>query len=224
MELSVSQLSKHLNVSPDTIERWLRQGKLPVSRQGTNYRFRTQELIKWASNNNIRLDLSEKKVLLKNESSIISLSSAVQNGGIYFDVQGNNVNTVLESAITKITGIPDEHKPELLEQLIDRENALSTGIGNGFAIPHSRQQLDYLDNPMVSVCFLSKPVDYKALDNKNVAILFFIFCPVLKMHLHLLSAISFCLKDSYFVEFINSKPAPDELIEKIEVLQKTNPI
>lgn len=224
MELSVSQLSKHLKVSPDTIERWIRQGKLPVSRQGANYRFRIKELIKWASNNHIRLDLSTKKVHQKNESSIISLSSAVQNGGIYFDVQGNDVNTILESAITKMTGIPDEHKPELLEQLIDRENALSTGIGNGFAIPHSRQQLDYLDNPMVSICFLSKPVDYKALDNKTVSILFFIFCPILKMHLHLLSAISFCLKDSSFVDFIKSRPAPDELIAKIEVLQKTNPI
>ncbi len=224
MDVSVSELSKLLGVSPDTIERWLRQGKLPVSRKGTQYRFKIDELKKWAYNHHINLDLSDKIIPKKKSSSSVSLTDAVQNGGVHFDIQGNDVTTVLASAVDKLQGIPEVHTGRLLDQLIERETALSTGIGNGIAIPHPRQQQDYLNDPMVAVCYLSRPVDYNALDNQPVSVLFVILCPVLKMHLHLLSAISFCLKNRGFTAFLDSQPPLDMLLEKIEAVQKNNPV
>jgi len=224
MELSVFELSKHLGVVPDTIERWVRQGKLPVSKKGINYRFQTGELEKWATKHNIRLNLSDKGTRGKQRESDIPLSIAVQNGGVHFDIQGDDVNSVLKASIDKMSKIPDDFKTDLLERLIAREQALSTGVGNGIAVPHPREQLRYLNDPMVSICYLTDPVNYKALDNQHVSILFFILCPVLKMHLHLLSVLSFCLRDNQFVSFLKSRPAPDKLIEKIEILQKANPI
>ena len=224
MELSVSELSKHLGVAPDTIERWVRQGKLPVFKKGINYRFDTKELEKWASKHNISLKFSGKGAPQKDIESLIPLSFAVQNGRVYFDIQGNDVNSVLKSSIKKIDRIPDNFKADLLDRLIKREKALSTGIGNGIAIPHPREQLSYLESPMVSVCFLDHPVDYKALDNQPVSILFFILCPTLKMHLHLLSALSFCLRDDLFIDFLKSRPDSVALVEKIEIIQKANPI
>ncbi|MBT3177318.1 MAG: PTS transporter subunit EIIA [Desulfobacula sp.] len=225
MELSVFDLSKQLGVAQDTIERWVRQGKLPVIKKGRNYRFDAKELKKWASNHNIKLNFYDKKNMPQKERlSVIPLSVAVQNGGVYFDIQGHDVNSALQSSIEKISMIPDDFKSDLLDRLIEREKALSTGIGNGIAIPHPREQLNYLKNPLVSVCFLDNPVDYKALDNKSVSVLFFILCPDLKMHLHLLSALSFCLRDHKFIEFLKSGPDYAGLIEKIEIIQKTNPI
>ncbi|MCK5541909.1 MAG: helix-turn-helix domain-containing protein [Desulfobacterales bacterium] len=44
MELSIFELSKHLGVAQDTIERWVRQGKLPVSKKGVNYWSRYSQL------------------------------------------------------------------------------------------------------------------------------------------------------------------------------------
>ena len=224
MELSVFDLSKHLGVAPNTIERWLRQGKLPVSKKGENYRFDTKELAKWASKHNISLKLSGKGAPQKERGSVIPLSFAVQNGGVYFDIQGDNVNSVLKSCLEKISDIPEDFKTDLLDRLIDREKALSTGIGNLIAIPHPREQLSYLTRPIVPVCFLANPVDYKALDNRPVSILFFLLCPSLKIHLHLLSVLSFCLRDSQFIGFLKSRPDPVALVKTIEVLQKANPI
>ncbi len=224
MDVSVSELSKLLGVSPNTIERWLRQGKLPVSRKGTQYRFKIDELKKWAFNHHLNLNLSDKIIPKKKTSSSISLSDAVQNGGVHSDIQGNDVTTVLTSAVNKLQGIPKGYRERLLDQLIERETALSTGIGNGIAIPHPRQQQDYLDDPMVAVCYLSCPVEYNALDNQPVSVLFIVLCPVLKMHLHLLSAISFCLKNREFTTFLDSQPAMENLLEKIESVQKNNPV
>jgi len=224
MELSVLDLSKYLGVVPDTIERWVRQGKLPVSKKGAKYRFRSIELEKWAAKHNIGLDLSAKPTAEKTTESVIPLSIAIQNGGVYFDVQGNNVNSVLTASIEQFTNIPEGTRTVLLERLIERESALSTGIGKGIAIPHPREQLTDLPSPMVSVCFLEHSVDYNSLDNQPVSVLFFLLCPTLKLHLHLLSALSFCLRDGQFISFLKSKPDSAQLIGKIETLQKANPI
>ncbi len=221
MELSVFDLSKYLGVVPDTIERWVRQGKLPVSKDGGNYRFRTSELQKWASKHNICLNILDKKAL-KNNQAVISLSCAVENGGVYFDIRGNDVAGVLKACLEKISKLPEDFKADLFDRLIEREQALSTGIGNGIAIPHPRVQLGYLNEPLVAVCFLENPVDYNALDQQPVNVLFFILCPDLKLHLQLLSSLSFCLRDKSFTRFLKSRPDPTILVEKIEVLQALN--
>jgi PTS system nitrogen regulatory IIA component len=77
---------------------------------------------------------------------------------------------------------------------------------------------------MITVNFLADPVDYNALDGRPVSILFCILCPSLQHHLHLLSVLSFCLKDADFVAFIKSRPQLDELVEQTMVLQKANPL
>lgn len=224
MELSVLDLSKHLGVSTNTVERWLRQGKLPVSRIGSNYRFQSKELERWASKHNLNLNFSDKAVPKKEDEPVIPLSEAIQNGGVYFDIQGNDVESVLKACIEKNSNIPEELKNDLHTRLVERENALSTGIGNAIAIPHPREQLTYLNKSSVSICFLANPLDYKALDNQKVSILFLLLCSSLKMHLHLLSVLSFCLRDQEFVSFLKSRPDPGQLIEKIIILQAANPI
>ena len=224
MDLSVLDLSKYLGVAPDTIKRWVRQGKLPVSAKGPEYRFRKADLEKWALMHNIRLNLTGKTKEDQQNGGRFSLSEAVRNGGIHFDVCGGDVEAVLKSSIERISNIPDDFKTDLLERLMERENALSTGIGNGVAIPHPREPLTYLNQALVAICFLTGPVDYNALDKCPVTVLFFILCPSLKLHLNLLSALSFCLKDHPFVDFLKSGPEPEQLIEQINRLQQANPL
>ena len=222
MELSISELSKHLGVEQNTIERWIRQGKLPVSQKGVAYRFRASDLKKWASKHNLSLNLEKQSMPEKETDPLISLSKAVQNGGLYFNMPGSDVTSVLSASIETIKPIPQELKSDLFNRLMEREQALSTGIGNGIAIPHPRTQLANLKEPLVAVCFLENLVDYNALDRQPVGILFFLLCPDLKLHLHLLSSLSFCLRDKSFIQFLKSRPDPKIFIEKIEFLQALN--
>jgi PTS system nitrogen regulatory IIA component len=224
MTLSVFDLSTCLGVNPDTIKRWVRQGKLPVLPKGADLRFQKKDLEKWAALHNIRLNLSDKKSGEKQNQIGVTLSQALQNGGIYSDIPGNDVVTVLASCVKKISQVPDDFKPDLLDRLVERENAFSTGVGNGMAIPHPRQQLSYLPHPMITVNFLASPVDYNALDGQPVFLLFCILCPSLQYHLHLLSALSFCLRDKDFIRFLKSRPQMDQLVEKTVMLQETNPL
>lgn len=218
MELSIYDLSKYLGVTTNTIERWLRQGKLPVSRRGAKIKFHINELEHWASKHNLSLKIEKSASSQTKEKIEISLSGAVLAGGIYNGIQGKNTQAVLAHAVDGLETISQQNKGELLERLLDRENTLSTGIGNGIAIPHPREQVDFIDEPMVIVCYLKEPVDYKALDNKPVLYLFILLCPDLKMHLKLLSSLSFCLKNPEFMSLLETQPDEEKLSEKIDAL------
>lgn len=226
MEVSTKELSGLIGVAPDTIERWVLQGKLPVLKTRKGFKFRTDELKKWAKNNhvNLRIDSKTSSRIQTQEKAdkAVSLTEAIRNGGVHTHIRGNTVEEVLTHSVNAFTHIPDHCKKDLLACLIEREQALSTGLGNGFAVPHPRTPMDFVETASVSVCFPEVPVDYNALDRKPVSTLFFLLCPDLTHHLHLLSALSHCLKDREFIDLLKSKPEPDRLMRRIEALQQKN--
>ena len=217
MTISITELSRYLGVAPATIERWVKQGKLMAySRGDERLTFKTKEVEQWAARQNIRLNIPAKDRGMP--ESLISLSQAVRNGGVYSGIRGEDKTSILQACVEKVTSIPEDFKQDLLERLLDREKALSTGIGNGIAIPHPRDPLTYLPQPMVLVCFLDTPVDYQALDHKPVSLLFIILSNTLKSHLPLLSSLSMCLKNQDFSTFLTSQPDLESLLDKIETL------
>ncbi|MGD9826695.1 PTS sugar transporter subunit IIA [Desulfobacter sp.] len=219
MEILISELCKSLGVSRTTIERWIRQGKLPVSQKGSTYGFHARDLKNWAAKNHISLTLEPRPDQGSETEDEVSLSTALETGGVYHNIDtGPDVPSVINACVERIKAVPDDFKPDLVQQLVTREEALSTGVGGGIAIPHPRTPLGYLEQPMVAACFLKTPVDYHALDNQPVSALFFILFPELKFHLHLLSSLSFCLRNRRFSEFLKTCPEQSELIEEIDAL------
>jgi nitrogen PTS system EIIA component len=220
MELSLSDISKHLGVALDTAQRWARQGKLPIQRKGRNYTFRTKDLQKWASKNNLVLSFDKNTKAEEQDNLLPCLSDTIKSGGIYYNVPGDNIESVLKASLAAIDKIPSEMKDELFGKLMERENVVSTGVGNGIAIPHPRVQPEKLEHSMMSVCFLENPIEYNAMDNKPVSVLFILLCQSLEIHLHVLSTLSFCLRNNEFTEFIKTAPDDDLIFEKIETFQK----
>lgn len=222
MEILITELCKSLGVSRNTIERWIRQGKLPVSKKGRTYSFHARDLKNWAAKNHISLNLKPRPAQGPETQVQVSLPAAIENGGVYRDIEtAEDVPSVINACVQMIQAVPDDHKADLVRQLVKREEALSTGVGGGIAIPHPRTPLAYLEQPMVAVCFLKNPVEYHALDKQPVSTLFFILFPELKFHLYLLSAISRCLRNRQFSEFLKTRPEQSALIEKIDALHLT---
>ncbi|MGV8042245.1 MAG: proton-conducting transporter membrane subunit [Thermoanaerobaculaceae bacterium] len=52
-----------------------------------------------------------------------------------------------------------------------------------------------MDRPLVTLCFLRRPVDFGAVDGKPVVALFSLVSSTPKMHLHLLSRLAYALRD-----------------------------
>jgi fructose-specific phosphotransferase system IIA component len=95
-------------------------------------------------------------------------------------------------------GIADVDKVEAL--ILERENIMSTGVGKGFAFPHAKT--DAVVQPVGALITLDEPVEYQALDNKPVNIIFMLLGQesAVGTHLRLLSRVSRLMNSDDFRE------------------------
>jgi len=217
MRLDLKELASALNITPDTAERWIRQGRIPVRIKDNQCAFSRASLTKWADANNLTYSPLGDEVPQTIKEDTDTLALAMLRGGIYYDIEGESVAEIIRSGIERITCFDTQGQKETLyESLLAREELMSTGIGNGVAIPHPRTPLDYGEIPaFITTCFLKNPVDYKAVDRQPVSVLFLLICPSSKRHLHLLARLSFCLRDGAFIKFLNRKPDSAVFFKKI---------
>lgn len=217
-DLTVKETAEFLRVSEKTIYRWVRQGVIPSFKFQGHYRFDRRELETWARYNRIGNSASLPQVL-ETENNV-SLFDALQKGGVFYKVEGNTPEEIYNKMIHFFPfgpQIPPERQEILISELIERENLVSTGIGEGFAIPHPRHPRDWgLGGPSVSLFFLENPVDYKCFDHHPVNVLFLVLCTTIKGHLRMLSQITHLLKNPETRDFLATTPNRTELLEKIQ--------
>lgn len=217
MKLELSELAESLQLPLYTVERWIRQGRIPVRKTGSTCMFKRSILVKWAEKHDIIFNLTEERKAGMAEDEHPLLLTAMERGGVHYGIKGETVDAVLTNAVIHMPGFTDDERDLLLTKLLEREKLTSTGIGKGVAIPHPRSPLPGKDRPaQISTFFLDKTIDFKSLDDKPVSVMFVIVCPSVKSHLHLLSRISFCLRDDSFIHELQQSPTPDIFFKKIE--------
>jgi PTS system nitrogen regulatory IIA component len=98
----------------------------------------------------------------------------------------------------------------------------STAVGDGIAVPHVRNPVVlHLSRPMVALCFLETPVDYGALDGIPVHALFAVISPTVKAHLHILSRLTFALRNPDFKALILRQAPRDEILAGAKAVSAT---
>lgn len=215
MELSLSEIARCLNVAEPTLERWIRQGRIPVHRSGGEYRFNLSVLERWAESHHMRFDLSASSDAPA-DTPTSGLVAAMTRGGVHPDVPGDTVTGVLKNAVARLTMLPVDLRDELYDRLVRRERLTSTGIGRGVAIPHPRSPLTEAPGlPLIATCYLRQPVDFKAVDDRPVEILFILLSDSIDGHLSLLSRLAFCLRDDTFAAFLGRQPDADVLYQRV---------
>ena len=102
---------------------------------------------------------------------------------------------------------------------MDREIIGSTGIGKGFAIPHAKT--DAVKDIIIGVGILDQAIDYEAIDDKPVNIVFMFLTPISlsQEYLTLLARISRFAQDVNFREkFLNAKNS-QEIIDIVKSME-----
>ena len=216
MKLTIHEIAQSLYLPLGTVRRWIRQGRIPIHKSGSGFVFNEAILSKWASAHNLTFSPPKKGPEKQQDPELENLSSAIKRGGVFYDVKGDDVASTLKVAVENINVLNNHSKENLYQRLLERENLTSTGIGKGVAIPHPRSFLSDADyRPFITTCFLEKPIEFAALDNKPVFVMFILLCPSVKSHLHLLSRLAFCIRDDSFVDFLKTFPSSDKLLLKI---------
>jgi PTS system nitrogen regulatory IIA component len=201
MKLTVEDVTQLFSVSEKTIYRWIKNSNLPAYRINNQYRFNYTELVEWAAAHRVNVNAPPPAPLSTGaaEESMPAFSETLLAGGIYYRIGGHDKTTVL-TEIVNLLKLPDRMDRNILLQiLIAREEMGSTALGDGIAIPHVRDPIILnVTQPLVALCFLEKPVEFGAIDGELVHTLFTLISPTIKTHLHLLSQLSFFLRDPAF--------------------------
>jgi nitrogen PTS system EIIA component len=216
MQLTIQDVARLFSVSEKTVFNWLDAQSLPGYQVDGQYRFNRAELINWAMANHINVS---PDIFKESESAgvqTVNLCEAIKTGGIYYRVKVKDKNSALRS-IVELMHLPAEMDREFLfNVLLEREEIASTGIGDGIAIPHVRNPIMLqVPKPIVSLCFLDEPIDFKAIDRQPVFCLFTIISPNIRAHLQLLSRLSYTLRDEDMKNAIKTQAPREEILSHI---------
>ena len=221
MQRKLTEIAHGLDLPLSTLNRWIRQGRIPVQKSGDNGSFDETVLKEWASRHNLCFSPDRDRACSRIAPRPETLSSAMRNGRVFRNITGDHVEAVLSAAAGVIPGLSEQTRRELYDRLLERERLTSTGIGKGVAIPHPRTPIiRETETAAITTCFLEHPIEFGAVDDQPVFILFVLLSPSVKVHLHLLSRLAFCVRDDAFVDFLRTIPQPDDLLMKIAEFEK----
>lgn len=221
MLLEPSEAAQALNVDEKTVVRWIRKDGLPAEQLHGNYRINPVDLLEWATERGIKVNPALYKMHQADDLPLPTLSQSLEAGGIHCNVNGGDKETVLRNVVT-LLALPPELDPEfILQVLLAREAMGTTAVGDGIAIPHVRNPiLVQLPIPKISLSYLAEPVDFGALDGKPVQLLFTIITPTIRMHLHLLSKLAYCLRDDRLRQILGRECNPAAIMAAVREIER----
>ncbi len=132
---------------------------------------------------------------------------------ISIDLKGDTKDKILsELAELQFKVHPELDPDETMASLFEREKLMTTGIGDGIAIPHAR--ICNCGDIYVSFGILKNDVEFQTLDDKPVRIVFLILFPKEKVNLQLrfLARVSRVLQHSELLDDLLNCKSPEEVI------------
>ncbi|MCH9634484.1 MAG: PTS system mannose-specific EIIBCA component [Chlamydiae bacterium] len=105
------------------------------------------------------------------------------------------------------------NEEEFLNAIMQREKIASTGIGVGVAVPHAK--LPIYDDFFIAVGILKQGIDWGAMDELPVKLIFLIGGPDDKQtqYLNLLSQLTLYLRDEEVRKKLLTLTAPEQMIQ-----------
>ncbi|MCR5437806.1 MAG: PTS sugar transporter subunit IIA [Treponema sp.] len=202
--LTIEEVAAYLRVSDRTVYEWAQKGEIPAGKIGTVWRFKKSEIENWV---NAKLSSqtamqAELKVQVRNILSpdrIIFINQSTKHDAIV------QLSQVLSSA-------PQiKNAAELTEQILKREELMSTAIGRGIAIPHIR--LSSVTDLVMAVGICKKAItDFQPIDDEPVSLIFMIAAAYNQhaYYLKTLSHFSVLLRSDGFKQSLLDSKTPEE--------------
>jgi fructose PTS system EIIBC or EIIC component len=142
------------------------------------------------------------------------------------------ISDILDESLVK-TNLPGKTKDEVISEMVDlvstskkvldkekvkeaifeREKIMSTGVGNGFAIPHGKT--DAVSDIVAAFAITAEPIDYQSLDEQPVRLVFLLVGKdsMVGPHIKLLSRISRLMNKEEFRKKLLSSASSKEVLE-----------
>ncbi len=216
MDLAVKDVASLLNLSEEKVNRLIDEGKIPAYRMNEEYRFSLMEIENWVLQ---RTNSDEELSHDKKGTHQFNLFRALHKGGVVHGIEGSSKEEVIRNTLQFLKDQIQTDPEVVTRMLLNRESLHPTALGEGIAIPHTR---DFVLNPqsdVVFAVFLEKPIPYGALDGQPVDVLFFLFASDDKKHLSLLAKLAHLSGEKDAVKFLRQKPTKAALLNFVKLFE-----
>lgn len=129
----------------------------------------------------------------------MSLADLITQDAVLPALRVNSKKQLLQELSAKAALVTGLSEREVFDVILQRERLGSTGVGNGIAIPHGK--LTSIKDIVGVFARLNEPVDFEALDDQPVDLVFLLLAPegAGADHLKALSRIARVLRDGDMV-------------------------
>jgi PTS system nitrogen regulatory IIA component len=144
------------------------------------------------------------------------ISTLLASDNIFTDADISSKKRLLEYIAEKASAELSLPQNTIFNKLLERERLGSTGLGQGFAVPHAR--LDNLTKAHACFIKLDKAIKYDAMDQKPVDLIFVLFIPEASTeeHLQILASLARIFSQSSISAKIRDSKTSQEIIELIK--------
>lgn len=126
-------------------------------------------------------------------------------------LRASSKKQALQDLAKKASEITGQHERTVFEVLMERERLGTTGVGNGIAIPHGK--LPGLEKLYGVFARVEQPVDFQAIDDQPVDLVFLLLAPETAGadHLKALARVSRLLRDKATCDKLRGTDSSDAL-------------
>lgn len=144
----------------------------------------------------------------------MKISDILTENLVVTGLEGESKDEIIDKMIDLVSASPKVlEKEKVREAIFEREKIMSTGVGNGFAIPHGKT--DAVSDIVAAFAVTEKPIDYQSLDEKPVRLVFLLVARdnMVGPHIKLLSRISRLMNKEEFRNRLLDLKTSREVIE-----------
>jgi len=148
----------------------------------------------------------------------VILTDFLKAGNIIIDCKVADkweVIKLLAANLVKTKSIPKENEEFIISALLERENSMSTGIGNGLAVPHC--STDLVENTAIAIAIHHDGLNFNSIDDRSVNIIIMMIFPKSggMRHLKLLAEIAKIMSNESLKQRILSSKKPADIISNL---------
>ena len=192
--MTLESVAELLRLKEKAITKMAEAGEIPAVKGSRGWRFNRDKIHAWVAGRDLSPAIQRQlPAEAPGVTQPLSLGGAMSARRIKLDLTGKDKDSVLRELSALVIDPKKEKRlfETLLKALKAREEMCSTSVGDGVAIPHSRNAIvGLVDSPVIAYGRSRAGVSFGAVDGKPVQHFFLLCAPNVREHLQLLARLA----------------------------------
>ena len=212
--LTLSEVAEYLKVSEKTMLKMVNGGEIPAAKIGNQWRFSKVLVNDWLVSKMEVLPQNDLSMLIEREYDYVPLSRLLSEEAIVLNMASTDRDGAIRELARRAFDLKlVEDMEEYAVRLIQREDMISTALGNGIALPHLRTHTKgFAAGPRILIGVSAGGIDFNSHDNEKTHLFFLIVSDSEAVHLRIMAKLARILRNTTKVERLRTLSSAAEFM------------